>query len=177
MRKRYLELVSAVFLISVTSMWSISSRAEVHISRANAKAILGFEAGKYTVQKTEKFSDKSETICAPNAVHSLEWIGQGENLLLVIGERLQFSDFNAGLVKDTEPSYEDHCVYNHSTQTQSKRLIHDLYTTCDSASETEHIEIQAQGSDLEYTFQQTVAKKGMAKVTHSMTCLLKKKRG
>ena len=170
------EALRALTLVAAASVaLTTLARASDAVSLNDPRKVLELQAGDYMALSSQHKPTAEDVICADGAVSTVAWSKDKTNPVLMIGERLIFSDFNHGLKVDTQPYYQDHCTYNHSTQTLPHKLIHDLYVTCDTSASTEHTEIQVNGAGLDYSFQRTVSKKNSASTATTTSCKLERK--
>ncbi len=140
--------------------------------RVDAKKSLAILEGDYQVIKSDSAVEK-ENLCVNGIVHTVKWSGSPDDLILSVGASLVVSDINAGLKTDSQPYYKHHCVYRHSNQAESTRVIIDEFSNCDDENTTAHTEILVKGAALEYSSETKISRNGKVVAIPSKCTLLK----
>ena len=167
--KNYLTFAMLTLLISFNFF---SSAEAAHASAANPRKDLNITTGDYVVVSGDQIPE--DNFCVKGAIHSVSWDGTPNDPVLSIGEPLIFSDFNKGLKTDSQPYYKHHCSYQSSSQTESGRLLVDVFTNCDDENTIDHTELKFTTTAIEYRKEKKVSRKGKVAVLKS-SCTLKKK--
>ncbi|RYZ69231.1 MAG: hypothetical protein EOP05_15140 [Proteobacteria bacterium] len=166
---KQLSLLTLTFSLSLTLIGTANG---AQASAASPKQDLNISLGDYTVVAGDQSPDDS--FCVKGAVHRVSWDGTPQDPVLSIGEPLIYADFNKGLKTDSQPYYKNHCSYQSSNQTESGRLLADLFTNCDNENTTDHTEIKFTKTSIEYRKEKKISRKGKVAILKS-TCTLKKK--
>lgn len=161
-----------LFGLALCSAVMLMSQKSFGLTKAKAQDVFGATSGDYKISNT-KSNVKDEMFCDDEGIQKLEWSGTEDRPLLKIGGQLQFNHIDEGLIIDSQPYYDDNCVYNRNSQLEKGKISGEVFTNCSSYSKTEHTVIESKENELHYSYTVKFVIKGKSKTSKS-SCVLKK---